>query len=106
MPTPVEIKPEELKLLQELVETQLGFLLNDTYDCQRAAEQMSHSGIPVSYNSLRRIFGLVPTPHKPSRHLLNSLCRFASIPSWDQFRAHTQKRDNEAFSQMLHIYYR
>lgn len=106
MPTPVEIKPEELKLLQELVETQLGFLLKDTYDCQRAAEQMSHSGIPISYNSLRRIFGLVPTPHKPSRHLLNSLCRFASIPSWDQFHAHTQKRDNEAFSQMLHIYYR
>lgn len=106
MPTPLEIKPEELKLLKELVETQLGFLLKDTYDCQRAAEVMNYSGIPISYNSLRRVFGLVPTPHKPSRHLLNSLCRFASIPSWEQFHSYTQKRDNEAFSQMLHIYYR
>ena len=106
MPTPVEIKPEELKLLQELVETQLGFLLKDTYDCQRAAEKMHAQGITTSYNSLRRIFGLVPSTHKPSRHLLNSLCKFASIPSWDQFQAYTQTRDNEEFSQMLHIYYR
>lgn len=106
MPTPLIVKPEELQLLREMVETRLGFLLKDTYDCKRAAEQLLENGESISYNTLRRIFHVVPSSHAPSRHVMNSLCRFVGIPSWDEFHPYAESKDTEAFSQLLHVYYR
>jgi hypothetical protein len=76
------------QLLQQ-VQTRLGFPVQTARDCEVLAEQIVHStGLQVSRDTLRRVFGLIAYQSKPSKFTLDALAQYAGYPGgWAEFVA-------------------
>jgi hypothetical protein len=72
-----------LKLIHEVY----GFHLVDAYACQRFSEELlTRSRISISYNTLRRLFGIIKGSNQASRFTLDSLSKSLGYPDFANFQ--------------------
>lgn len=80
------METEYIQLLPQEVEKKLGRRVLSSSDCHDLSTEIELKlKIKVSFNTLRRFFGLIKADHKPSIYTLNSLSCFCGYSSFDDF---------------------
>lgn len=98
MPAKHVLSETEKTYLKKTCERTAGFALNDTYSCvQLSAEILAKTGKTISYNTLRRVFGIIKTDNSPSSYSLNVLVHFLGFENWESFILYLHKQENEQF---------
>jgi hypothetical protein len=88
----------EKDYLKKVCELKVGFPITDTYACiQLSGLILEKTGKTISYNTLRRMLGIVKTENSPSGYTLNLLAHFLGFDHWDSFILYLQKQENEQF---------
>jgi hypothetical protein len=62
------------------------------------------TGKTISYNTLRRVFGIVKTKNSPSEYSLNVLVHFLGFENWASFILHIYRQENEQFLLKNHAF--
>jgi hypothetical protein len=87
MPASIPISIHEKKWLLKLIHEVYGFHLVDAYACQRFSEELlTSSRISISYNTLRRLFGIIKGSNQASRFTLDSLSKSLGYPDFANFQ--------------------
>lgn len=72
-----------IKIIQEVY----GIQVIDAYSCQKLSEELEKKGkISISYNTLRRLFGIIKGPTNASRFTLDSLSRGMGYSDFTAFQ--------------------
>ncbi len=72
--------------LKERVEQEFGGKVASVKNCQSLSELITERcGARISDSTLRRLWGLLPSPRKPSVHTLDLLSQFVGYKSWGDF---------------------
>lgn len=80
------METQHIHLLNQEVEKKLGRKILSSSDCyDLSAEIELKLKVRVSFNTLRRFFGLIKSDHKPSIFTLNALSCFCGYSSFDDF---------------------
>ncbi len=87
MPASIPISVHEKKWLLKLIHEVYGFHLVDAYACQRFSEELlTRSRISISYNTLRRLFGIIKGSNQASRFTLDSISKSLGYPDFANFQ--------------------
>lgn len=87
------METEYIQTLTQEVEKKLGRRVLSSSDCNDLFMEIELKlKIKVSFNTLRRFFGLIKANHKPSMFTLNSLSCFCGYSSFDDF-VNSKKED-------------
>ena len=98
MPSKHPLSEIEKDYLKKVCELKVGFPITDTYACiQLSGLILAKTGKTISYNTLRRMLGIVKTENSPSEYTLNLLAHFLGFDHWDSFILYLQKQENEQF---------
>lgn len=98
MPAKHTLTEVEKAYLKKVCELNAGFPLNDTYSCiQLSGLVLEKTGKRISYNTLRRVLGIVKTKNSPSGYTLNLISIFLGFDHWKSFILHLHKQENEQF---------
>lgn len=90
------IKVKDINRLKKLVEKQVGFSINHRPECERLSiDILQRTGQFLSYNTLRRVFGLAGTKNssKPTISTLNILANYCGYKSFYQIGLGEGRRD-------------
>jgi hypothetical protein len=75
MPASIPLTPHEKKWLIKIIQEVYGLQILDAYSCQKLSDELlSRARISISYNTIRRLFGVIKGPTQASRFTLDSLC--------------------------------
>jgi hypothetical protein len=98
MPSKHPLSEIEKDYLKKVCELKVGFPITDTYACiQLSGSILEKTGKTISYNTLRRMLGIIKTKNSPSGYSLNLLAHFLGFDHWDSFILYLQKQENEQF---------
>lgn len=85
---------QNLPLLLRVVESVFGKRVLTYTECTELSQAiLRKTGTPVHVSTLRRLFGLVPSTHSPSAHVLHTLARYCGYASVDELIRFRQERD-------------
>lgn len=83
--------------LKKRVEQELGEEVKTVKDCQALSESIAdRCGARLSDSTIRRIWGKLPSPRKPSISTLDLLSQFAGFDSWSDFHQKVDVADGVA----------
>ena len=97
-----------INVLKTITQKKLGFKIDDYNTSKKLSEIIYiESGIEISYNTLRRFFGVVKSV-KPSNYTLNTLSVFNGFKSYNDFvmNFHLKNRWKEEFQIVSLLAYR
>jgi len=98
MPAKHVLSDTEKGYLKKICEHTAGFPLQDTYSCSQLSDLIqTKTGKTISYNTLRRVFGIINTKNSPSEYSLNVLVHFLGFENWAAFILYLHKQENEQF---------
>ena len=104
MPAAVKLNQPEREALSEALYECFQIRPTDAYSCIQLANQIQlNSGVKISYNTLRRVFGIVKYQGNPSSFTMDLLAKVTGYPTWDDFVKALQNRDNERFLIKNHL---
>ena len=87
MPASVPISFHEKKWLVKIIQDVYGIQVIDAYSCQKLSEELERKAkISISYNTLRRLFGIIKGPTNASRFTLDSLCKGMGYTDFTAFQ--------------------
>ncbi len=85
---------KNITLLKREVENFFGKSITQHTDCIALSDDINKKIKPgVSYQTLRRFFGLIQSPSQPSIHTLSSLCRYCGYSDWEEFKSTQQTKE-------------
>lgn len=77
--------------LKKRVEQQFGEAIGNVKSCQSlSASIFDRCGARISDSTIRRIWGMLPSPKLPSKSTLDLLSQFIGYRTWDDFCFHTE----------------
>lgn len=102
MPASVQLTPLEHQWLFKLVEKQFELQIVDSYSCQKLSDilLLNHK-TSISYNTLRRIFGIITPKFQTSLYTLNSLVGVLGFTNFKQFQSYIEKYKTDALNEVL-----
>lgn len=104
MPLGVEYCLGEVDFLRREINRCYSINPTDTLSCIELSRVVLRVlGKRISYNTLRRLFGVVSYSGRPSSYTLNTLAALIGHSSWSSFTEGMQQRDNERFLIKNHI---
>lgn len=87
MPQAIIISPVESEYLKSALENRYGFSITDTNDCKKISHEINESsGKRISYNTIRRLFKIIPSIGGISLHSLNLLAGALQHNSWKDLK--------------------
>ena len=102
MPASIPISHHEKKWLLKRIQEVFDIQILDAYSCQKLSESLQHRNkISISYNTLRRLFGIIKGPTMASRFTLDSLCRGLGYSDFENFKQSVNQFDKDFFNEML-----
>ena len=105
MPAPIIISVNETQWLKQYLQNIYHIDIQDSQDCKKIHSIiLAKHSIKVSYNTLRRIFNLMPSNHTASTFTLNSLAIVIGFDSWKMFKSHVAHFDTNAINQTIQLY--
>lgn len=102
MPASVQLTQLENQWLLKLVEKQFNLQIVDSYSCQKLSDilLLSHK-TSISYNTLRRIFGIISPKFQTSLYTLNSLVNVLGFDNFRAFQTYIEKYKTDALNEVL-----
>jgi hypothetical protein len=102
MPASVQLTPLEHQWLSKLVEKQFNFQIVDSYSCQKLSDELliQHK-TSISYNTIRRIFGVITPKFQSSLYTLNSLVIVLGFANFREFQSYIEKYKTDALNEVL-----
>lgn len=102
MPASVPINFHEKKWLVKIIQDVYGIQVIDAYSCQKLSEELERKAkISISYNTLRRLFGIIKGPTNASRFTLDSLCKGMGYTDFTAFQQAVNQFEKDFFNEML-----
>jgi len=102
MPASVPISFHEKKWLVKIIQDVYGIQVIDAYSCQKLSEELERKAkISISYNTLRRLFGIIKGPTNASRFTLDSLCKGMGYADFTSFQQAVSQFEKDFFNEML-----
>ncbi|MCZ2478284.1 hypothetical protein G9H58_09420 [Aquirufa antheringensis] len=102
MPASVPISFHEKKWLVKIIQDVYGIQVIDAYSCQKLSEELERKAkISISYNTLRRLFGIIKGPTNASRFTLDSLCKGMGYTDFTAFQQAVNQFEKDFFNEML-----
>jgi hypothetical protein len=85
-----------------LVEKQFDLQIVDSYSCKKLSDELllNHK-TSISYNTLRRIFGIISPKFQSSLYTLNSLVSVLGFTNFRQFQSYIEKYKTDALNEVL-----
>jgi hypothetical protein len=102
MPASVQLTLLESQWLFKLVEKQFDLQIADSYSCKKLSEilLLGHK-TSISYNTLRRIFGVISPKFQTSLYTLNSLVNVLGFTNFRAFQHYIEKYKTDALNEVL-----
>lgn len=102
MPASIPVSVHEKKWLVKIIQEVYGIQMVDAYSCQKLSEElMRKAKISISYNTLRRLFGIIKGPTNASRFTLDSLCKGMGYTDFTAFQQAVNQFEKDFFNEML-----
>lgn len=102
MPASVPVSIHEKKWLLKIIQEVYDIQIIDAYSCQKLSEALlSRTRISISYNTLRRLFGIIKGPTHASRFTLDSLCKALGYVDFAAFQQAVNQFEKDFFNEML-----
>lgn len=102
MPASIPISLHEKKWLIKFIQEVYGIQVVDAYSCQKLSEELAKKAkISISYNTLRRLFGIIKGPTNASRFTLDSLCRAMGYTDFTAFQKAVSQFEKDFFNEIL-----
>jgi len=102
MPASIPISPTEKKWLLKLIHEVYGFQIVDSYACQRLSEELSNRvKISISYNTLRRLFGIIKGSNQASRFTLDCISKSLGYKDFEHFQLAVNQLEIDYLNQLL-----
>jgi hypothetical protein len=102
MPASIPISVHEKKWLIKIIQEVYGIQVVDAYSCQKLSEELVRKAkISISYNTLRRLFGIIKGPTNASRFTLDSLCKGMGYTDFTAFQEAVNQFEKDFFNEML-----
>lgn len=99
------ITESEKQWLLKLIEEKFKITLNSHYTCKEFSQVLEKQfNIQISYNTLRRLFGIVDTVNSPSLYTLDKLVSTVGFSSYKHFKTYIQSFDSDFFNGTLFLY--
>jgi hypothetical protein len=101
--TILKIGREDLRAICNEVEKVFGRSITNKVDVSELRENLvlSNPRNVLGENTIRRVFGLIPSAHAPSLETLNSLARYCNYGDWQTFATTTNDRDQKLLDHLL-----
>ena len=102
MPASIPISVQEKKWFLKLIHEVYGIQLVDAYACQRFSEELlTRARISISYNTLRRLFGIIKGSHQASRFTLDSISKSLGYEDFAEFQQAVNQLEVDFFNDIL-----
>lgn len=102
MPASIPISSNEKKWLIKIIQEVYGIQVVDAYSCQKLSEELAQiAKISISYNTLRRLFGIIKGTTNASRFTLDSLCKGMGYSDFTAFQRTVNQFEKDFFNEML-----
>jgi hypothetical protein len=102
MPASIPLTPHEKKWLIKIIQEVYGLQILDAYSCQKLSDELlSRARISISYNTIRRLFGVIKGPTQASRFTLDSLCKGLGYADFAAFQQAVNQFEKDFFNEML-----
>lgn len=102
MPASIPLASHEKKWLVKIIQEVYGIQILDAYSCQKLSEELlSRARISISYNTIRRLFGIIKGPTQASRFTLDSLCKGLGYADFAAFQQVVNQFEKDFFNEML-----
>jgi hypothetical protein len=102
MPASVPISVHQKKWLIKIIQEVYDLQIVDAYSCQKLSDELlTRARISISYNTLRRLFGIIKGPTHASRFTLDSLCKGIGYADFTVFQQAVNQFEKDFFNEML-----
>lgn len=102
MPASIPLTSHEKKWLIKIIQEVYGIQILDAYSCQKLSDELlSRARISISYNTIRRLFGVIKGPTQASRFTLDSLCKGLGYADFAAFKQAVNQFEKDFFNEML-----
>jgi len=102
MPASIPISVQEKKWFLKLIHEVYGIQLVDAYACQRFSEELlTRARISISYNTLRRLFGIIKGSHQASRFTLDCISKSLGYEDFADFQQAVNQLEVDFFNDIL-----
>jgi hypothetical protein len=102
MPASIPISKHEKNWLLKIIQEVYGIQIVDAYSCQKLSEVLQQRArISISYNTLRRLFGIIKGQTMASRFTLDSLCKGLGYADFASFKQSANQFEKDFFNEML-----
>jgi hypothetical protein len=102
MPASIPISIHEKKWLIKIIQEVYDLQIVDAYSCQKLSDELlTRARISISYNTLRRLFGIIKGPTHASRFTLDSLCKGIGYADFAAFQQAVNQFEKDFFNEML-----
>lgn len=101
MPASVKLNPLEIQWIFKLVEKKFNLSIEDSYSCQKLSDALLDEKIFISYNTIRRLFGIISPKFQTSRYTLNLLLEKLGFDDFAEFQTFITKHKSDSLNEVL-----
>lgn len=105
MPKFIHVSEDERLFLRKTIEEKFFLKINNTNDCKLLSEFIfKGNNLHISYNTLRRIFNIVPNSTFPSLYTLNLLSTLIGFSDFMSLREYRKNSNRDFIHENLHLF--
>ena len=105
MPKSIPISNKKVAWLKTALESKFGLKIEDTHSCIKLSDLIFEtSKVSINYNTLRRLFEIVPNQNAPSLYTLNQLSKVLGFTDFQNLQTINEKLDKDFIHETLHIF--
>jgi hypothetical protein len=102
MPSFIPLEKNEIKRLKNVIEVEFDLKIEDSFSCKSLSSIiLAKSGKSISYNTLRRLFGIVSTNNGVSLYSLNIIANVVGFRDFNHFKSYYTSFDIESYNYLL-----
>jgi DNA-binding MurR/RpiR family transcriptional regulator len=96
MPASIQLSQLEIQWILNLVEKKFNISVLDSYSCQKLSDVLLDEKVFISYNTIRRLFGIISPKFQTSRYTLNLLLKELGFDDFVEFQTFIKKYKTES----------
>lgn len=105
MPKFIHITEDERQFIKRTIEEKFNLIISNTNDCRLLSDKIySEFNLLISYNTLRRIFNILPNSTSPSLYTLNLLSKLSGFNDFKALRAYRINSNRDFIHENIHLF--
>lgn len=102
MPASIKLTSLEHQWLLKLIESNFNIDILDSYSCQKLSDLLlKKHKVSISYNTLRRIFGIISPRFQTSLYTLNAILKTLGFSHFRAFQEYIEKYQTDTLNEIL-----